>query len=165
MSKKRLAMTKDGQLTYCTASEENIGKGRCNHIAHQKNGEDPVTFMNRVNNAQNASYDKKIEMIQKGENLNILINDEDYEIRRVIAEQGYGLDKLINDEDWGVRKIVAEQGYGLDKLVNDKHSNVRAAVADHGYGLDKLANDENYLVRQTVKEYKINERKRNKIIT
>lgn len=33
---KRLALTKDGKITYCTASEENIVKGRCNHIAHQK---------------------------------------------------------------------------------------------------------------------------------
>ena len=39
---KRLAITKDGRLTYCTASEENIGKSRCDHIAHQKFGEDPL---------------------------------------------------------------------------------------------------------------------------
>lgn len=32
---KRLALNSEGLLTYCTASEENIGKGRCNHIAHQ----------------------------------------------------------------------------------------------------------------------------------
>lgn len=42
---KRLAITKDGKLTYCTASEENIGKGRCNHIAHQKMGESNLEFM------------------------------------------------------------------------------------------------------------------------
>lgn len=46
---KRLAVTKDGQLTYCTATEENIGKGRCNHICHQKVGESEASFMARAN--------------------------------------------------------------------------------------------------------------------
>lgn len=34
MTKKRLALTEDGVMTYCTASEENMGKGRCNHVLH-----------------------------------------------------------------------------------------------------------------------------------
>lgn len=46
---KRLAMTVDGKLTYCTADDEHIGKGRCNHIAHQQKGEDPQTFLERAN--------------------------------------------------------------------------------------------------------------------
>ena len=33
---KRLAMTVDGRLTYCSADEHNIGKGRCNHVSHAK---------------------------------------------------------------------------------------------------------------------------------
>lgn len=36
MKNKVLALTKDGKLTYCTASEENRGKGHCNHLNHQK---------------------------------------------------------------------------------------------------------------------------------
>ena len=32
--KKRLALTRDGIVTYCTASDEFVGKGRCNHIMH-----------------------------------------------------------------------------------------------------------------------------------
>ena len=71
------------------------------------------------------NFDEKIEMVKRGENLNILINDEDYLIRAAVAEQGYGLDKLINDESEFVRIIVAEQGYGLDKLINDEDDWVR----------------------------------------
>ena len=41
---KRLAMTTDGKLTYCSAAEENVGKGRCNHIGHARNGESPEYF-------------------------------------------------------------------------------------------------------------------------
>lgn len=58
---KRLALTKDGRLTYCTASEENIGKGRCNHISHQKPGESQDDFLNRINkiiNNENNKNDK-----------------------------------------------------------------------------------------------------------
>ena len=45
---KRLAMTTDGKLTYCTADDEHIGKGRCNHIAHQKTGESQEDFLERT---------------------------------------------------------------------------------------------------------------------
>lgn len=54
------------------------------------------------------------------DNLDTLINDESYRVRRVVARQGYGLDKLINGESYRVRHAVAEQGYGLDKLINDE---------------------------------------------
>lgn len=45
---KRLAMTADGKLTYCSASEENVGKGRCNHIGHERDGESPEHFSRRM---------------------------------------------------------------------------------------------------------------------
>lgn len=44
------ALTKDGRLTWCTVQDpEKIGKGRCNHIAHQKKDESPEQFVERVN--------------------------------------------------------------------------------------------------------------------
>lgn len=43
---KRLALTVDGNITYCTATDENIGKGRCNHVAHQKDGPANARFLN-----------------------------------------------------------------------------------------------------------------------
>lgn len=48
MKNKRLALNADGVLTYCTASEENIGKGRCNHIEHQRSDESTAQFMDRT---------------------------------------------------------------------------------------------------------------------
>lgn len=47
--KRILALTKDGRMTYCSASEENRGKGRCNHVAHQNIGESTQDFINRIN--------------------------------------------------------------------------------------------------------------------
>lgn len=48
MANKVLCMTKEGKITYCTASPENRGKGRCNHIAHQEENESIQDFMTRV---------------------------------------------------------------------------------------------------------------------
>ena len=41
-------MTTDGKLTYCTAPEENVGKGRCNHVGHARNRESPEYFFKRM---------------------------------------------------------------------------------------------------------------------
>lgn len=71
-------------------------------------------------------------------------------VREAIANQGYGLDVLINDEDYDVRVAVANQGYGLDVLVHDEDCDVRVAVANQGYGLDVLVSDGDYDVRKAV---------------
>lgn len=49
MGKRRLAITKDGDVTYCTASDESIEKGHCNHIRHQKKDEYAHDFVNKYN--------------------------------------------------------------------------------------------------------------------
>ena len=84
------------------------------------------------------------------DNLDILVNDKDYDVKCKVARQGYGLDRLINDENYVVRCEVATQGYGLDILVNDECWVVRREVARQGYRLDILVNDENYTVRREV---------------
>ena len=45
---KVLALNTDGQLTYCTAPDEMRGKGRCNHVAHQNDGESGDEFLERI---------------------------------------------------------------------------------------------------------------------
>ena len=90
------------------------------------------------------------EKEKKGYGLDILISDEDSEVKEAVANQGYGLDKLINDEDLYIRLEVVKQGYGLDKLINDEDPFVRVAVARQGYGLDILINDKNPYVRAAV---------------
>ena len=56
---KRLAMTTDGKLTFCSATEENIGKGRCNHVSHAKDGENQVDFLKRTEKILKI-FDKEI---------------------------------------------------------------------------------------------------------
>lgn len=154
---RRLAMNSEGQMTYCTASEENIGKGRCNHIVHQNPEESPEDFCERANKtlelerlANSTWYAHRVNAAEAGYALDKLVNDESWYVRYAVASQGCGLDKLINDENEDVRALVARQRYGLDKLINDPNPWVRMAVAEQDYGLDKLINDEKELVRNAV---------------
>ena len=43
-----LALTKDGKLTFCIASPERRGEGRCNHVEHIREGETDADFIKRV---------------------------------------------------------------------------------------------------------------------
>lgn len=52
---KRLALTKDGNLTYCTESEENIEKRRCNHMEHQLYNENVKDFLLRIGKSKSLS--------------------------------------------------------------------------------------------------------------
>jgi hypothetical protein len=45
----RYAITKNGEITWCSSLPENFGKGRCDHIDHQKQDETVTDFINRVN--------------------------------------------------------------------------------------------------------------------
>ena len=52
------------------------------------------------------SFFEKLVLINKHENLNEFINDENYHIRMHVAKQGYGLEKLIGDSHDIVRDAV-----------------------------------------------------------
>ena len=89
---KRLALTNDGHLTYCTASEENIGKGRCNHCAHQNKGESMEEFMTRANqeHIKSSSLYKSFEKYneqakQRRERILNVLNDEQPKEETIIA--------------------------------------------------------------------------------
>ena len=57
-----LAVNTDGNITYCTCPPELRGTGRCNHIAHQNNGETPEKFIKRI---ENISVEKQEENKEK----------------------------------------------------------------------------------------------------
>lgn len=54
MPKKVLALTKDGELTYCSAPQELRGVGRCNHVDHQRPNESTEQFLERVEGQMNS---------------------------------------------------------------------------------------------------------------
>lgn len=51
---RRLALTNEGDITYCTSSAENVSKGRCNHVAHQFGDESPNAFLERISSSGSA---------------------------------------------------------------------------------------------------------------
>ena len=178
---KRLALTVDGNITYCTASDANIGKGRCNHIAHQKDGQSIEDFVSSIDNEINSSalktlrlkelkdicnnkehidFIKKLEieyllkyLISQGEtDFSDLAKSDNEEMKYILAENGLNLEILKDDKNDEIREQVASKGYNLENYINDESCIVRAEIAHQGYGLDKLVNDNHYLVRMAVAE-------------
>jgi superfamily II DNA or RNA helicase len=45
-----LALTEDGRISFCTAPEDQRGKGRCNHIAHAREGQSSKEFLEEFGN-------------------------------------------------------------------------------------------------------------------
>ena len=176
---KRLAMTTDGKLTYCLSSDVNIGKGRCNHVIHIKNGEskedfiDTVEILNDVLKRETYRYSDSefcfpkedgkyldhdsysadynfFKKEAKNLNINILAKSANPLARVVAIENGYSPKKLENDPDFEVRIALVHKEYKLDKYINDKDPRVRAEVAKQGYGLEKLIKDKEKSVRLEV---------------
>ena len=176
---KRLAMTKDGVLTYCTATDENIGKGRCNHVSHQKNGQSIEDYIKSVQKDIEANSFKKLSlkevkfMYENGQNIDELkkINKKtvvdylvsqgetdfpelakngNFEVKYILAMNKLNLDILKNDKDQFIRRRIAIEGINLENYINDESHHVRIEVAKHGYGLDKLSDDEDEDVRAEV---------------
>ena len=172
-------MTTDGKLTYCSASDANIGKGRCNHVIHIKNGESKEDFIEtaeilndvlkretyRYSDSElcfpkengkyldHDSYSADYNFFKKeinNLNINILAKSANPAARLAALENGYPLEKFENDPDFEVRVALVRKGYKLDKYINDSDSRVRAELADQGYGLDKLINDKSSHVRIAV---------------
>lgn len=88
---------------------------------------------------------------ESGNCLDILINDNDDDVRRAVAEQGYRLDTLIVDCDSLVRRPAASKANNLMALVDDSDSSVRYKVAEEEHCpedvLIELVNDEDDCVR------------------
>lgn len=57
--KKVLALNVNGDITFCSAPEDQRGKRRCNHIAHQLDGEDGPDFLKRIAKEQEEAQNKR----------------------------------------------------------------------------------------------------------
>lgn len=69
---KRLAMTTDGRMTYCSAPEGTEGTHGCNHVLHLKEGESSTKFSERATNYHKKKtimehYDKNLPFFSVSE--------------------------------------------------------------------------------------------------
>lgn len=123
MAQRRLALNTEGEMTYCSASEENIGKGRCNHIEHQKDGETQMQFMNRV--SDNKTEKPEVEKVDnplkseikfnKGSNISETKGSEINEPKSNLKLKS--LRKKTPDQ---ILTMLKKRSDGPDKTFNDK---------------------------------------------
>ena len=105
---------------------------------------------------------EKLALIIYGQDkdLDILVNEHNYYIRRALAKHGRDkdLDIFVYDEDILVRLEVAKHGRDkdLDILSHDKNYKVRLEVVKHGRNkdLDILSHDKSCHVRREVENYR-----------
>ena len=149
---KRLAMTIDGKLTYCSASDANIGKGRCNHIGHALKNEKQEEFLERVNKMsdilnksegypRNSSDIKFLEEQFKNFNPDLYVKSPNIHARQIAADYGYGLEELVKDKHNSIKIAVISHGYFPEEYLEDASEDIKFAVASKGMHLDKLIND------------------------
>lgn len=120
MVQKRLALNIDGQMTYCSASEENIGKGRCNHIEHQKNGESQKDFLIRLENKQNNQEKPKSskELLNKFNDLSHIALEKKIKEQQNLTKmhrRSYE-EAIVERHKDSYKKIIAEDYENLAKL-------------------------------------------------
>lgn len=93
-------MTTDGKLTYCSATEENVGKGRCNHIGHARNGESPEYFSKRMQaedilfNAFKGLHYYEYEEMGSLSPKSLGLGEDYYEVQRLRLLKSFSSDRL-----------------------------------------------------------------------
>ena len=134
---KVLALTTDGRITYCTASEEDRGKGRCNHIVHQDKNESIEQFTER--------YNKMIE-----ESSNVTKENEtaeeikDKEILELYAKINELAGEELTEENFNevISKLPPEVNRKIQEIAFDASEDFSLPVVNDTYYQDKvLEND------------------------
>lgn len=114
MAEKRLALNTDGEMTYCSATDENVGKGRCNHIIHQHSGETNLEFTQRAAIAfdQNNSLEDK----EYQEGVKYLENRNEHSLKTAeyLDLNNHGIFSLDTDKDVKISDIMKET-YVIDE--------------------------------------------------
>jgi len=91
----------------------------------------------------------------KDENFDSLLYHESYRNRRIPAKHGYRLDILVRDEDEDVREEVAIKGYGHDILKDDESGHIRYMVIMNTTDktiLEYLSNDKDKVISDNAKK-------------
>ena len=118
--KKVLALTVDGQLTFCSATPENRGKGRCNHVGHQEDGQTPAEFLESVKNCVKVeeAADETLTILEQ---MDKTLLDPRSTTKRLGLRTD--LDKEIQDQSESIEHLVSKyanvENPKWSKLVED----------------------------------------------
>lgn len=148
---KRLALNKDNKLTYCVAPDDKIGKGKCNHIDHQKDGESNEEFIKRINDKFDVN--SKNYIVNKNDLDNYIKeheNDEDF-------DEKIKLYRILMDYDL---KYCLKGGFDIkinNLLMDDKNKINTRPTKDIDFNWwDDRVSDERKMIEELVNLYKEN---------
>ena len=130
---KMLALNNEGNLTFCTVSVENRGKGRCNHVEHQNEGESIEKFVERISVKQKELSDKiSCDYVETEKNkevsqdeINILAGKIDKIAGEKITIENYRdkISKLTPEQISEITKLSFEAAPVFSLPITDDHYN------------------------------------------
>lgn len=126
---KVYALTEDGKFTYCTADEENRGKGRCNHLLHKEGSESLESFMTRASEIQ-----QKIEIDSIKNNM----KDGEFSEESLLYIRNY----IKKGKPENVEKEDFDDFCNYYKNFEDSSSKYIEAVIEHKYSLKHAPKDD-----------------------
>lgn len=120
---KTLALTVDGDLTYCSVSDDVRGTKGCNHIGHREEGESPRSFSKRMekNNAA-AAVSSNSGFLKSSDGYVFSTNNQTGVIKDKLSSQIHKYFKL-GDESPVIKEIKSELS------VTDTGDNVETMAA------------------------------------
>ena len=127
---KVLALTTDGRLTYCVSPEEQRGKGRCNHVAHQKEGQSVADFIEEIKDSSlNDSNKKDLEAVKKnGWFLEYVKNQTPEICMAAVKQNGEALEFVQNQTPELCMAAVKQNGLALKYVENQTPEIIQAAL-------------------------------------
>lgn len=147
---KVLALTTDGRLTFCSASEENRGKGRCNHVTHQKENESTDEFMERISIENHFGED--IYEIEDGKE----ITQEEIDDYANKLDEICGCKVTMENYEEVMQKLTPEQIFEINKIGFESSPNFSLPITDEEYFDSDL---ENKLYFSTLPDYGVSGKK------
>jgi len=141
---KVLAVNIYGDMTYCTCPPELRGKGRCNHIAHQNQGETPQEFCDRVSEMNFEKFANEPDFIStEGTEIEL----EEY---RMTEEEKKTLIEVTSKFD--LDASMPNGGYITfeEPLWNDMDKNVFAKMSGLKVkAIESVLHDESYIILES----------------
>lgn len=143
MPKKVLAMNEAGAFTYCTVSPEERGKGRCNHIGHQKDGETIDDFVKRMEEGigDNVEEESLIESYEDVMNSgNTELTEEDIEVMLNAIDDIAGEEVTEENLHEILAKLDPESLRKINKIGFDAASEFSLPITDKDYQAEDMNN-------------------------
>ena len=153
---KVLALAESGEITYCSASPEMRGKGRCNHIAHKEEGETDHEFIARIESNVPLISEKRKAREELASKQELKDKNLTIDLYRMSDEEKENLTEILGRNQLGED---IEGGYiHLDTpLWND--ADKKAFVKHYGFSnakMQEILNLQRYAVKSSsVDAYKV----------